>query len=85
MAFEEVRVNRGVVARARNGRIGGKGSTKATADRPARVQLALIPKDGDTREVVLGEGDTFELGGDTYQVAEIKHHSTWTVTLRLVQ
>jgi hypothetical protein len=82
MAHERVQVNRGTVVRARNGRIGGKGSTRATAERPARVQLTLIPKEGDTREVMLGEGDTFQLGGDTYQVVEIEHHSTWTAVLR---
>ncbi|GKQ39098.1 hypothetical protein ALMP_56270 [Streptomyces sp. A012304] len=84
MVPERVQVNHGTVTTTRAGRIGGMSSVPATAERPALVKLALMPTDGEERTQMLSEGETFDIGGDVYQVEEIKHHRSWTVTLRLI-
>ncbi|MGW0710967.1 DUF6406 domain-containing protein [Streptomyces sp. NPDC002643] len=87
MTAEELTVQRGTVAGARAGRIGGMGSVPATAERPARVKLAIIPADGEERTEILTEGETFQFGAEVWEVVQIEHPNqiSWNVTLRRVR
>jgi hypothetical protein len=87
MAADELVVLNNRVTKARFGEIGGKSCAPASAQRAAWVQLALSPAEGPRRSEVLGEGDTFAFGTETWKVHQIdfRDAASWAVVLHRVQ
>ena len=67
----QIQVSQGTVRRLKGISFAGNYAFPATEAEPARIEITVWEKDSPEVEVVLHEGETFEIAGQTWRLDKI--------------